>query len=145
VLAVLITLMQNSRWPAPGGFAGRYLGTATVIAWCAGLGVLLLGIVRRHNSQFTVRTLSILTAVIATYLGLCQAIHPVIPTMIVGTGLSIAMLYAVHGTESERQPFRGRVSRAIMAVGGLIGLAHCVRVLGYLALIQLGFMGTRSQ
>jgi hypothetical protein len=105
VLAALIALMQNAEWLYPSGFVGKYLGTAMVVAWCAGLGVFLLGIVRRHNSRFTLRTLTILTAVIAVYLGLCQALYPVIPTMIVAVGLSIAMLYEVQRIGTERQPF----------------------------------------
>ena len=68
VLAALVTLMQHVRWLDPSGFETRNLGAAMVAAWCAGLGVLLLGVVRRHNSRFTLRTLSILTAVIAVYL-----------------------------------------------------------------------------
>jgi len=115
----------------PSRFETRTLGTAMVAAWCAGLGVLLLGVVRRHNSRFTLRTLCILAALIAVYLGLCQAVQPVIPTMIVAAGLSIAMLYEVQRIGTEAQPYRGRLSRVIMAVGGLIFLAHAVRVLGF--------------
>jgi len=140
VLVVLIILMQNVRWLDPGGFAGRYLGTAMVVAWCAGLGVLLLGVVRRHNSQFTLRTLAILTAAFAVYLGLCQALHPVIPTLVVAGGLSIAMLYEVQRIGTEPQPFRGQLSRVVMAVGGLIFLAHCVNVLGFFVLARVGLV-----
>jgi hypothetical protein len=145
VLAVLIALMQNAEWLYPSGFVGKYLGTAMVVAWCAGLGVLLLGVVRRHNSRFTLRTLTILTAVIAVYLGLCQALHPVIPTMIVAAGLSIAMLYEVQRIGTKSQPFRGPLSRVVMAVGGLVFLAHCVRVLGFFVLARAGLVGMPSQ
>ena len=138
VLAALVTLMQNVRWLDPSGFETRNLGTAMVAAWCAGLGVLLLGVVRRHNSRFTLRTLLILTAVIAVFLGLCQTVHPVIPTMIMAAGLSIAMLYAAQHIGAETQPYRDRLSRLIMAVGGLIFLAHSVRVLGFFMLVRLG-------
>jgi hypothetical protein len=143
VLAILIILMQNVPRLDPSG--GRYLGTAMVVAWCAGLGVLLLGVVRRHNSRFTLRTLTILTAVIAVYLGLCQAVYPVIPTMIVAAGLSIAMLYEVQRIGTEHQPFRGQLSRVVMAVGGLVCLAHCVRVLGLFVLVRAGLVGMPSQ
>ncbi len=98
------------------------LGAAMVAAGCAGLGALLLGVVRRHNSRFTLKTLAILTAVIAVYLGMCQAVHPVIPTMIVAAGLSMAMLYAVQRIGTETQPYRGPICRVIMAVGGLVFL-----------------------
>jgi ABC-type enterochelin transport system permease subunit len=145
VLAVLISLMQNVRWLDLSGMAGRHLGTAMVAAWCSGLGVLLLGVVRRHNSRFTLRTLSVLTAAIAVYLGSCQALHPVIPTLIVAAALSITMLYAAQRIGTELQPFRGRLSRVIMAVGGLIFLAHCVRVLGFFVLVRLGLVGAPSQ
>jgi 4-hydroxybenzoate polyprenyltransferase len=104
--------------------------------------VLLLGIVRRHNSRFTLRTLAILTAAIAVYLGLCQAIRPVIPTLIVAAGLSIAMLYEVQRIGTEHQPFRGQLSRVVMTVGGLIFLAHCIRVLGFFVLVCVGLVGT---
>jgi undecaprenyl pyrophosphate phosphatase UppP len=145
VLAVLIALMQNAEWLYPSGFVGKYLGTAMVVAWCAGLGVLLLGVVRRHNSRFTLRTLTILTAVIAVYLGLCQAVHPVIPTLSVAGALSIAMLYEVQRIGTERQPYRGQLSRVVMAIGGMVFLAHCVRVLGYFVLIRVRLMGTPSR
>jgi hypothetical protein len=138
VLATLIALMQNVRWLDPSG--SGWLGTAMVAAWCVGLGVLLLGVVRRHNSRFTLRTLSILTAAIAVYLGLCQAVHPVIPTMIVAASCSIAMLYEVERIGTESQAYRGRLSRVIMAVGGLIFLAHSVRVLGHFALARQGLV-----
>ncbi len=144
VVAVLIALMQNVRWLDPTGFRTRHLGTAMVATWCAGLGVLLLGIVRQHNSQFTLRTLAILTAVIAVYLGMCQTVHPVIPTMIVAAGLSMAMLYEVQRIGTESQPYRGPFCRVIMAVGGLIFLAHAVRVLGFVLLIRIGLVGTVS-
>jgi hypothetical protein len=140
VLAALVAVMQNVRRLDPTGFRTRHLGTAMVATWCAGLGVLLLGVVRRYNSQFTLRTLSILTAVIAVYLGLSPAVHPVIPTMVVAAGLSIAMLYEVQRTGTEAQPYRGRLSRIIMAVGGLVFFAHAVRVLGFLLLNRLGWV-----
>jgi hypothetical protein len=127
VLATLIALMQNVRWLDPTG--PGTLGPAMAAAWCAGLGVLLLGVVRRHNSRFTLRTLSILTAAIAVYLGLCQAVHPVIPTLIVAAGFSIAMLYEAQRIGTASQAYRGRLCRVIMAVGGMIFLAHSVRVL----------------
>jgi hypothetical protein len=145
VLAVLIALMQNVAWLYPSGFMGKYLGTAMVVAWCAGLGVLLLGVVRRNNSRFTLRTLTVLTATFAVYLGLCQTIHPMIPTMIVAAGLSIAMLYEVQRIGTEHQPFRGPLDRVVMAVGGLIFLAHCVRVLGFFVLAWVGLVGMSSQ
>jgi hypothetical protein len=143
VLAVLIILMQNVRWLDPS--QGGSLGTAMVVAWCAGLGVLLLGVVRRHNSRFTLRTLTLLTAVIAVYLGLCQALHPVIPTMIVAAGLSIVMLYEVQRIGTEQLPFRAPLSRVVMAVGGLVFLAHCIRVLGFFVLVRVGVVGMPSQ
>ncbi len=145
VVAVLIILMQNVERLYPSGFVGKYLGTAMVVAWCAGLGVLLLGVVRRHNSRFTLRTLTVLTAAFAVYLGLCQAVHPVIPTMIVAAGLSTAMLYEVQRIGTKSQPFRGPLSRLVMTVGGLIFLAHCVRVLGFFVLGRVGLVGTPSQ
>jgi hypothetical protein len=104
-----------------------------------------LGVVRRHNSRFTLRTLTILTATIAVYLGLCQALHPAIPTMTVAAGLSMAMLYEVQRIGTERRPFRGQLNRVVMAVGGLIVLAHCVRVLGFFVLARVGLLGMSSQ
>jgi hypothetical protein len=145
VLAALVALMQNAEWLYPSGFVGKYLGTAMVVAWCTGLGVFLLGVVRRHNSRFTLGTLTVLTAAFAVYLGLCQAVHPVIPTMIVAAGLSIAMLYEVQRIGTELQPFRGPLSRLSMAIGGLIFLAHCVRVLGFFVLVRVGLVGMPSQ
>ena len=118
------------------------LGAAMVAMWCAGLGLVLLGIVRQHNSRFKLRTLAILTAVIAVYLGMCQAIHPVIPTIIVAAGLSMAMLYEVQRKGTETKPYRGPICRVIMAVGGLVFLAHAVRVLGFMLLIRLGLVGS---
>jgi hypothetical protein len=132
--------MQNVRWLDPSGFETRNLGAAMVAAWCAGLAVLLLGVVRRHASRFTLRTLGILIAVIAVYLGLCQAVHPVIPALIVAAGLSVTMLNAAPRTGTESRPYRGRLSRAIMAVGGVFFLAHCLRVLGLILLSKLGLL-----
>jgi hypothetical protein len=145
VLAVLIILMQNVPLLDPSGFEGRNLGIAMVVAWCAALGVLLLGVIRRHNSRFTLRTLVILTAAIAVYLGLCQALHAVIPTMAVASGLSAVMLFEVQRIGTEATPFRGQHSRIVMAAGGLIFLSHCIRVLGYFMLIQLGLVAMPSR
>jgi hypothetical protein len=70
---------------------------------------------RRHGSRFTLRALVMLTAVLARFLGLCQAIGPVVPTLFAAAGLSVAMLCeAQHfgwNTEDGARPYRGRVSR----------------------------------
>ena len=143
----LIALMQIPRLD-PTGFHGRALAVSMTVAWCAGLLVLTLGVVRRHSSRFTLRTLAVLIAVIAVYLGLCQAIHPVIPTGLLASALSVVMLHEAHSAGAEDRagclPFRGRVSRAIMAVGGLIILAHFCRVLGILALMHWGVLRSPS-
>jgi len=135
----LIALMQIPRLD-PTGFHGRALAVFMTVAWCAGLLVLTLGVVRRHRSRFTIRTLAVLIAVIAAYLGLCQAVHPVIPTGLLASSLSVVMLHEAHSAGAEDQagclPFRGRVSRVIMAVGGLMILAHFCRVLCILALMH---------
>jgi hypothetical protein len=138
VLAVLIVLMQSVRLLDPTGYEGRSTGAAMTAAWCAGLGVFLLGVVRRHNSRFTMRTLAILTAVVAVYLGLCRALNPVIPTLIAAAGFSLAMLREVQIADGKPRPFRGPLSRAVMAAGGLFFLAHALRVLGYVVLISTG-------
>jgi hypothetical protein len=140
VVAILIVLMASVPWFDVTGSVGRNFGRSVTVCWCAALGVLLLGVVRRHNSQFTLGTLAVLTGAIAVYLGLSQTLHPVIPTMFVGAGLSIAMLYAAQRVGTDKQPFRGRICRVIMAVGGLPVLAHCVRVLGMFVLIQHGWI-----
>ena len=145
VIATLIALTETFPRLDPGGYVGRYVGTGMVAAWCAGLGVLLLGFVRRHNSRFSLKTLSILIAVIAIYLGACQAVRPVFPTLIAAAGLSVAMLYEVQVVGNESLPYRGRLSRTIMAVGGLTFLAHAVRVIAYFAVFQLGLVAARSQ
>ena len=139
-VVVLVALMQGIPWLDLGGFQGRYLGAVMTVTWCAGLGILLLGVVRQHASRFTLRTLAILVAVIAVYLGLVQTVRPFIPTIIVAAGLSIAMLYEVQRVGTERQPYRGRLSRIIMAVGGSLMLAHSLRVLGYVAAIEFGLV-----
>jgi amino acid transporter len=113
VIATLIALMQSIQWLDRGSSRGRYFGTAMTAAWCAGLGTLLLGFVRQHGSRFTLRTLVILVAVIAVYLGVCQAVHPVIPTMLVAAGLSVAMLHEVQRVGTERQVFPNAESRRV--------------------------------
>jgi hypothetical protein len=146
-VAALIALMQIPGLD-PTGFHGRALAVTMTVTWCAGLLVLTLGVVRRHRSRFTLRTLAVLTAVIAVFLGLCQAVHPVIPTGLLACALSVVMLYEAHRAGADDRagclPFRGRVSRAIMAVGGLILLAHFSRVLGILALMHWGVLRSPS-
>jgi hypothetical protein len=130
--------MQKVPWLDPGGFQGRFVGAAMTAAWCAGLGVLILGIVRQHASRFTLRSLLMLIAAIAIFLGACQAVHPVVPTMSVAATLSVAMLYEAQ--RLERRPYRGWISRVIMAVGGSLFLAHAIRILGYMAAMRLGVL-----
>jgi hypothetical protein len=77
---------------------------------------------------------------VRSFIGMCRAVHLVIPTMMVASGLSMAMLYEVQRIGTESQPYRGRVSRVIMAVGGLILLAHAVRVLGFMLMNRLGLV-----
>jgi hypothetical protein len=69
---------------------------------------------------------------IAVYLGLVETVRPFIPTIIAAAGLSVAMLDEAQRVGTDSQPYRGRPSRIIMAVGGSLVLAHSVRVLGYL-------------
>src|SRR5262249_28718589 len=71
VLAGLVVLMCGVPWLDPGRYEGRLFGTFLVTAWCLGLMVWALGIVRQHGSRFTLRTLILLTAAVAVFLGLC--------------------------------------------------------------------------
>jgi len=86
--------------------------------------------------------------VIAVYLGLCLTVHPVVPTGLLASALSVAMLYEAHRASVDDRagclPFRGRLSRAIMVVGGVIFLAHFCRVLGILALMHWGVLKSPS-
>ena len=142
-VAALIALMQIPRLD-PFGFRGRPIAVSMTGAWCAGLLVLALGVTSRHRSRFTLRTLSLLIAVIAVYLGLCRTVHPVIPTGFLAYALSVVMLYEAHRASVDdrfgRLPFRGRLSRAIMAVGGLVFFATFCRGLGILTLIHCGVL-----
>ncbi len=56
-----------------------------------------------------------------------------------------AMLHVAQRIGTETQPYRGRICRVIMAVGGLIFLAHSVRVLGILLLGRLGLVAVAGQ
>ena len=82
---------------------------------------------------------------IAVYLGLLQTVRPFIPTIIAAAGLSFAMLYEVQRVGAERQPYRGWLSRIIMAVGGSLVLAHSIRVLGYVIVTEFGLVGPHSR
>jgi hypothetical protein len=114
------------------------------VAWCAGLLVLALGVIGRHRSRFTLRNLALLIAFIAVYLALCRTFHPMIPTGLLAYALSVLMLYEAHRASVDdrfgRHPFRGRLSRAIMAVGGVIFLAILSLLLGIQAMIQCGIL-----
>ena len=142
-VAALIALMQIPRLD-PTGFHGRPIAVSMTVAWCAGLVVLGLGIARRHRSRFTLRTLTLLIAFIAVYLGVCRTLHPVIPTGFLAYALSVMMLYEAHLASVDDRfgclPFRGRLSRAIMVVGGLIFFANVCRMLGILTLIRCGIL-----
>jgi hypothetical protein len=63
----LVALMSGVPWLDPTAYEGRVCGTLT-LAWCLGLLVWLLGIVRRHRSRFSLRSLVILTAFVAVFL-----------------------------------------------------------------------------
>ena len=138
-VAALIALMLIPRL-APAEFHGLPLAVSMTVAWCAGLLVLALGVTRRHRSRFTLRTVALLIALIAVYLVLCRTLHPVIPTGFLAYALSVVMLYEAHRASVDdrfgRLPFRGRLSRAIMVVGGLIFFANVCRMLGILILIR---------
>ena len=146
-VVALIALMQVPGLD-PTGFHGRPLAVSMTVAWCAGLLVLALGLIKQHRSRFTLRTLALLTAVIAVYFGLCQTVHPVVPTALLASALSVVMLYEAHRASVDDRagclPFRGRLSRAIMVVGGLIFLAHFCRVLGIVALMHWGVLKSSS-
>jgi hypothetical protein len=142
-VAALVALMQIP-WLDPIGFHGRPIAVSMTVAWCAGLVVLALGVARRHRSRFTLRTLALLIAFIAVYLGLCRMLHPVIPTGFLAYALSVVMLYEAHLASVDDRfgclPFRGRLSRAIMVVGGLIFFANVCRMLGIFTLIHCGVL-----
>jgi hypothetical protein len=125
-------------------FHGRLLRVSMTVAWCAGLLVLGLGVIRQHRSRFTLRTLALVIAVIAVYLGLCQAVHPIIPTGFLAYALSVIMLYEAHRASVDDRfgclPFRGRRSRVIMAAGGLIFFAYACCLLGIFILLQCGVL-----
>ena len=142
-VAALIALMLIPRL-ASAGFHGRLLAVPMTVAWCAGLLVLALGVIRRHRSRFTLRTLVLLIAFIAVYLGMCRTLPPVIPTGFLAYALSVVMLSEAHRASVDdrfgRHPFRGQLSRAIMVVGGVIFLAGFCLVLGVITLIQCGIL-----
>ena len=105
-LGVLIIGMNNIRWFDPSRIEGQLIATAMIVSSVGpGLGVLLLGFVRRHRSRFKLKTLLIVTAAIAVYLGLCRAINPVIPTILIAGELSIMMLYEAQRTGGDRWRF----------------------------------------
>jgi hypothetical protein len=128
----------------PLRFQGRPLAFPMAVVWCAGLLVLALGVILRHRSRFTLGTLALFIAATAVYLGLCRAVHPLIPTGFLAYALSVVMLDEAHrATVDDRfgcLPFRGRLSRAIMAAGGVIFLALSCHVLGVMILIQFGVL-----
>jgi hypothetical protein len=101
-------------------------------------------VVRRYRSRFTLRTLVILTAVVAVYLGLCQTVSPFIPTTVGAAGLSLMMIYEAQRSRADAgtvaEPFRGWFNRALMALGGLLFLAHFSRLWVLAALISLGVL-----
>jgi hypothetical protein len=142
-VAALIALMQVPRLD-PIGFHGRPVAVSMMVAWCAGLLVLALGVARRHRSRFTLRTLALLIAFVAVNLGLCRTLHPIIPTGFLAYALSVVMLYEAHLASVDDRfgclPFRGRLSRAIMVVGGVIFFANVCRMLGIFILIRCGVL-----
>jgi hypothetical protein len=144
VIAGLIALMCGVPPLDPGRAEGRYFGTFLAFAWWLGLMVWALGIVRRQGSRFTVRTLVVLSAMVAAFLGLCRILPPTIPVMFGAAGFSAMMLYEAHrpGVDASigTGPFRGRVGRAVMLVGGLLFVAHFARILGLTALVALGLL-----
>ena len=88
--STLVALMWGGiPWLDPTGYEGRMYGTFMTFAWCSGLLVWALGIVRRYRSQFNLRSLVILTAVIAVFLGMCRTVDPVIPTTVAAGALSV--------------------------------------------------------
>jgi hypothetical protein len=139
----LVVLMQLPGFD-PTSFDGRVYGAFMTCAWCAGLLVWTLGIARRHGSRFTLRTLVILTAAIAVFLGLSRAIGPAFPTLFTAAGLSVAMLCEARqferNAEAGARPYRGPVSRTVMVMGSLLFLAHFCRLLGVAALRYWGVL-----
>jgi hypothetical protein len=142
-VAALNVLMQIPQLD-PVRFQGRPSAIPMAVVWCAGLLVLALGVIVRHRSRFTLRTLALLIAVIAVYLGLCRAVHPLIPTGFLAYALSVMMLYEAHRASVDDRfgclPYRGSLSRAIMAAGGVIFFAVFCHVLGVFILIQCGVL-----
>jgi hypothetical protein len=142
-VGALIALMQIP-WLDPIGLHGRPIVVLMGVAWCAGLVVVALGVSSRHRSRFTLRTLALLIAFIGVYLALCRALHPLIPTGFLAYALSVVMLYEAHLAVVDHRfghlPFRGRFSRVIMMLGGLIFFANVCRILGILTLIHCGVL-----
>jgi hypothetical protein len=139
-LIFLILVLDQTRAP----FRGRLLRVSMTVAWCAGLLVLGLGAIRQHRSRFTLRTLALVVAVIAVYVRLCQAVHPVIPTGFLAYAFSVVMLHKAHRASVDDRfgslPFRGRLSRVIMAAGGLIFFAYVCCLLGVFLLLRRGVL-----
>jgi hypothetical protein len=130
-IAVLVGLN-----PGSGNVWG--ISTAMIVVWCLGVGVLTLGAVRFHGSRFRIRTLCLLIVAVAVFMGLCRAMHPVIPTMFVAYGLSMAMLAAAQ-QGGEPRPLRGQWCRLLMMVGGLVFLAFFSLVIFGLLMQSLGW------
>ena len=140
-LAVVIALMQIP-WLNPASIQGsRFAALLMDILWCAGLVIWLLGVVRRHRSQFGIRTLAVVVAVAALFFGACRALGPPVPMLIAAAGASAAMLLASRaGAGGAVSPFRNPACRAVMTAGGLLMLAHVCRISGQAALIALGVL-----
>jgi hypothetical protein len=136
--------MNTVRWVDPGSVPGRYFALAMILVWALGLVALILGVTRRHKSRFEPRRPIILGTAGVAYFGVCQFVSPVIPTMIVAGSLAGMMLYAAqhfnHDRTAKSPAFRGPLSRIIMATGGLLVLAHAVRVVGMMTLGRLGLL-----
>src|SRR5262245_18127039 len=87
-VAALNVLMQVPQLD-PVRFQGRPLAIPMAVVWCAGLLALALGGIMRHRSRYTLRTLVLLIAAIALFLGLCRAVHPLIPAGFLAYALSV--------------------------------------------------------
>src|SRR5262249_10328875 len=122
-LGVLMALMQVPGLD-PTGVEGRAFGQVIMVSCFLGLLVWLLGIVRRHHSQFSLRTLILFIGASAVYLGFCQVVPPHIPTLFGLAGISVLMLRDAERSRGDAGaaafPYRIPLCRLIMVMGALL-------------------------
>ena len=131
LICLVCVLAMEVPWLDPTAGTGRFFGTLFMVMWCSGLLILSLRIVRQHHSQFSLRTLMLITTIVAILLGVGRILGVHVAALTFMFLASSVMLWDSWLRKSEWHArwnsLSGRFLTFVEALAAVFGLAHVSR------------------